>query len=74
MSDKVNTEIFEVSPKKPNFLLILVLAGVTLIVLFIGAYLLLSDTGKRLLPGLHPDAHPTSYLRPAAIAPSSVDA
>jgi len=65
MSDKVNTEIFEVSPKKPNFLLILVLAGVTLIVLFVGAYLLLSDSGKKLLPGLHPDAHPTSYLLPA---------
>jgi hypothetical protein len=65
MSDKINTEIFEVSPKKPNFLLILILAGATLLILFVAAYLLLSDTGKKLLPGLHPDAHPTSYLLPA---------
>jgi len=68
MSDKVNTEIFEVSPKKPNFLLILILAGATLIVLFIGAYLLLSDTGRKLMPGLHPDPHPTSHLVPSVPA------
>jgi hypothetical protein len=66
MSDKVNTELFEVSPRKPNFMLILVLTGVALIVFFLGAYLLLSDTGKRVLPGLHPDPHPTSGLIPGS--------
>jgi hypothetical protein len=71
MSDKVNTEVFEVSPKKPNFMLILVLSGVTLIVFFLGAYLLLSEEGKKLL-GLHPGPHATSFVQPAA--PDSLNA
>lgn len=68
MSDKITDEVFQIAPKKPNFLLILILSGVTLIVLFLAAYLLLSDEGKKLLPGLHPDAHPTSYLLPSSSA------
>ena len=62
MSDKIDNEIYDTLPKKPNFLLIVILSGVTILVLFVAAYLLLSDTGKKLLPGLHPDAHPTSLL------------
>ncbi len=66
MSDKITDEVFQTAPKKPNFLLILILSGVTLIVLFVAAYVLFSAEGKKLLPGLHPDAHPTSYAIPAS--------
>jgi hypothetical protein len=72
MSDKINDEVFQIAPKKPNFLLILILSGITLIVMFLAAYLLLSDEGKKLLPGLHPDPHPTSYAVPKS--PLTVDA
>ena len=65
MSDKIDDELFEKRPNKPNFLLVVILSGVTILILFAVAYLLLSDTGKRLLPRLHPDAHPTSYVVPA---------
>lgn len=61
VNDKISSGIFEVRPRKPNFLLIVILSGVTILLLFLGAYLVLSDSGKKLPPGLHPDAHPTSY-------------
>jgi hypothetical protein len=62
MNKKLSDEIFETAPRKPNFLLILILSGVTLIVLFAAALLLLTDSGKKLLPKLHPDHEPTSFL------------
>jgi len=65
MSDKISDEVFQIAPKKPNFLLILILSGATLIVLFLAAYVLFSDEGKKLIPGLHPNQHPTSYAVPA---------
>jgi hypothetical protein len=62
MKEPISDEVFNTLPKKPNFLLVVVLAGATMLILFVAAFLLLSDTGKKLLPGLHPDPHPTSYL------------
>jgi hypothetical protein len=52
--------------KKPNFLLIVIMSVVVLLVIFLGAYLLLSDKGRKLLPGLHHDPQPTSYVLPPA--------
>lgn len=49
--------------KNPNFLLVVVLSGVALIGLFIVAWLLVGDKGKKLLPGLHHDPQPTSFIR-----------
>lgn len=64
MSDKISDEVFDKLPKRPNFLLVILLAGATILILMVAAFLVLSDTGKRLLPGLHPDRHATSYARP----------
>jgi len=52
--------------KHPNFLLVVILSGVTLLLLLLVAYVLLSDKGKKLLPGLHHDPQPTSYFLPPA--------
>lgn len=49
--------------KNPNFLLVVVLSGVALIGLFIAAWLLVGDKGRKLLPGLHHDPQPTSSIR-----------
>ena len=51
--------------KNPNFLLIVILSAVALIGLFIVAYLVVGDKGKRMLPGLHRDPQPTSYALPS---------
>ena len=49
--------------KNPNFLLVVVLSGVALIGLFIVAWVLVGDKGRKLLPGLHHDPQPTSSIR-----------
>jgi hypothetical protein len=51
-------------PKGPNFLLVVILFAVALFVILLGAWLLLSETGRRLLPQKHV-AHPTSFVLPA---------
>ena len=48
-------------PKGPNFLLIVILFGVAIILIFIGAYFFLLGGGKHLVPGKHAP-HPTSRL------------
>ena len=53
--------------KHPNFLLVVILSGVTLLLLFLVAYFLVSDKGRKLLPGLHHDPQPTSYFMPSAL-------
>ena len=65
MSDKISDEVFDTLPKKPNFLLIVVLSGVAMVLILAAAYLLLSKDGKRLLHGAHPALPPTSYVVPA---------
>jgi hypothetical protein len=49
--------------RNPNFLLIVVLSGVTLIAILVAAWLLVGDRGRKLLPALHRDTHPTSSIR-----------
>jgi hypothetical protein len=54
-------EIEQLPPEKPNFLLILILACATILVLFIVAYIFVrSDSGH--LGFRHHRAHPTSQL------------
>ena len=53
-------------PKHPNFLLVVILSGVTLIALVVVLYFLIADKGRKLLPGLHHDTQPTSYVLPPA--------
>ena len=48
--------------KHPNFLLVVILSGVTLLLLFFLAYFFLGDKGRKLLPGLHHDPQPTSFF------------
>jgi len=48
--------------KKPNFLLIVMLSAAALILIFVCAYFLVGERGKKLLPGLHHDPQPTSCL------------
>ena len=52
-------------PKHPNFLLVVILSGVTLIALLVVFYFLVAGKGKNLLPGLHHDPQPTSYVLPS---------
>jgi hypothetical protein len=48
--------------KNPNFLLIVLMSAAALILIFLCAYFLVGDKGRKLLPGLHHDPQPTSYL------------
>jgi hypothetical protein len=64
-------EIEQLPPKQPNFLLILVLASVTLLLLFVLAYLFVDFDGGHLT--FHHHAHPTSQLvLPANSTPGSL--
>jgi hypothetical protein len=54
-------EIEQVAPKKPNFLLVLILFGAALLVIFLLALIFL-HFDKRHLGLRHKDAHPTSVL------------
>jgi hypothetical protein len=54
-------EIEQLPPKKPNFLLIVVLSSVALVLLFILAYLFVDFDGRH-LTFRHHQAHPTSQL------------
>jgi hypothetical protein len=64
MNEPTSTADYRKYPKGPNFGLIVILFGVTIIVMLFGAWLLLSDTGKKLIPGRH-NPHPNSYVLPA---------
>lgn len=76
MPEPTSTSDYRKYPKGPNFLLVVILSGVALLLIFIGAYLLLSGKGAKFLPRSHRrDAEPTSYLvRPAANPSFAVDA
>ena len=54
-------EIEQISPKKSNFLLVVILFCVALLGIFVLAYLFLSFDGKH-LSMRHHSAHPTSRL------------
>jgi len=54
-------EIEQLPPKQPNFLLIVILFGLSILVIFVLAYFFVSFDGKHLTFRHHP-AHPTSQL------------
>jgi len=54
-------EIEQTSPKQPNFLLVVILFGVTILVVFVLALFFVHFDGKHLTFRHHP-AHPTSHL------------
>jgi hypothetical protein len=58
--------------KNPNFLLVVVLSGLALIGLFVVAWLLVGDKGRKLLPALHHDPQPTSSIHRQAIGTVAV--
>jgi hypothetical protein len=66
MEKPISTADYRKYPKGPNFLLVVILSVITILVFLVGAYLLLSEDGRKLLPGLHHNPHPTSYTRPPA--------
>jgi hypothetical protein len=66
MNEPTSTADYRKYPKGPNFGLIVALFVVALFAIIIGAWLLLSDKGKRLLPRTH-DAHPTSEVIPLTL-------
>jgi heme/copper-type cytochrome/quinol oxidase subunit 3 len=63
MVEPISTASGVKCPKGPNFLLIFIVFAVTLFAILFGAWFLLSETGKKLLPGRH-TAHPTSHVLP----------
>jgi hypothetical protein len=48
--------------KEPSFALVVLLSAAALILIFLGAYFLVGDKGKSLLPRKHSDPQPTSFL------------
>ena len=54
-------ELEQLPPNKPNFLLILILFGVSILVIFVVAYFFVDFDGKH-LTFRHHSAHPTSQL------------
>jgi tellurite resistance protein TehA-like permease len=66
-------DIEQVRPNKPNFLLVVLLSGATLVVLFVIAYFVLHWEGTRLVPKHH-SKNPTSQLvLPATPRPALPD-
>ena len=63
MTEPTSTADYRKYPKGPNFLLIVILFGITILLFCVGAFFFLSDTGRKLLPGLH-QSHPTSLVIP----------
>ena len=53
--------------KHPNFLLIAVLGGAAAVIVLLGVILLVGGLGTKLLPNLHHDPEPTSYLLPPVL-------
>ena len=49
--------------RDPNFLEVVAISAGVLLVFFIGACLVLMFSGKSMLPTLHPDHEPHSYLQ-----------
>jgi hypothetical protein len=62
MKQPTSTADYRKYPKGPNFLLIVILSGAATFIVLLGAVLLLNASGKRALPKLHPDPHPTSSI------------
>jgi len=62
MSNLPSPANFDVHPKGPNFLLIVILSGIALFIMLILAYLLLFGVGDKLLPSTHQAGEATAHL------------
>ena len=63
MTQPTSTANYRKYPKGPNFLLVVILAGVAMIAVCLIAVLVLRSEGKKLVPKV-PDKHPTSQITP----------
>ncbi len=63
MTQPTSTANYRKYPKGPNFLLVVILAGVAMIAVCLIAVLVLRSEGKKLVPKV-PDKHPTSQIIP----------
>lgn len=63
MTESSSLSNIRLSPKSPNFLMVVALAGIFLIVFLVVSCLVVGDAGTKLMPGVHPrNAEPTSFL------------
>jgi hypothetical protein len=62
MTQPTSSADYRKDRKNPNFFVVVIFSAMTLLILILGAYFLLSDKGRKLLPGLHHDPQPTSYF------------
>ena len=72
MTQPTSTANYRKYPKGPNFLLVVILAGVAMIAVCLIAVLVLRSEGKKMVPKV-PDKHPTSQITPqiTPLRPSS---
>ena len=57
--------------ERPSFFRVVLLSAAALILIFLLAYFLVGDRGKKIVPPIERDSHPTSSLRMPA--PTAVD-
>jgi len=62
MSDLPSPESYQVYPKGPNFLLIVILSGIALFIMLVLAYFIVLGAGDVLLPSAHQHGEVTSHL------------
>jgi flagellar basal body-associated protein FliL len=65
-------EIEQLPPKKPNFLLIVILFCVTLIVVFVIAYFFIAFNGKHLTFHRHTAHHTSQLVLPLHSSPTTL--
>jgi hypothetical protein len=65
------TADYRTYPKGPNFLLIVILAGVAILVILVAALFLVGDKGRQLVPH-KPTPTPNSLIRPLLPVPSAI--
>jgi hypothetical protein len=69
MADLVSRARMRKQGKEPSFALVVFLSAVALLLIFLGAYFLVGDKGRSLLPRKHSDPQPTSFLTIPAPGP-----
>ena len=62
MAQPTNEREIGKNSRNPNFLTVVIISAAALILIFIGAYFLVGDNGRNLVPPRHQDPQPTSQL------------
>lgn len=68
MSDLPSPANYQVYPKGPNFLLIVILSGIALFIMLILAYFIVLGAGEILLPSAHQHGEATADLVRSALS------